>query len=634
MKKFLSVIAVAFALAVCLAVTSFAANTGIYQSLSFYANAEDDSTVIYTQTTKDGTRYLFLPSNADLAALTLYYDSNTYTDVAVSAEKGSVAVISGQAFDLTALFDGQQDEYKITLTANGESSSVTVMKSANIRSMYIVSEDPVNHGRPWVDTSKSNEASGYISYIGADGEIIYSNDLDEIKGRGNSTFMYWEKKPYQIKLAKKADLIGGNDDEADKKWILLANAAESTLIHNSAIFSLGEAIGLPFTHQCEHIDLYYDGEYRGNYLLTEKTEVSSPNRIDIEDLDELIEDANKDTEAYDNPTVITATTASAGEETAPVASNGSYKYVADLVEPALKEGASHHGYLLELEITDRYGDELTGFVTNRGQCVVTKNPEYLTKETGAYISSLWQEFEDAVYSENGYNAATGKYYYEYCDLESLVNIYLVQELSKNGDGFRSSTFFYLDEDSDIMYAGPAWDFDLTFGVLYEATEDYARIYRNPENFKVATRYLVEGLLKIESFRDAVKAQLDKTNGEFYNAAMALLGEDGVINQQAAKIDASQKMNYKIWDINNPKSTAVADGAEVTYANTVAYFSDFLETRLNWLSDTTSAWEGDNYTIVTDDDVLNEEEQSIILQFIQKIIDFFRSIIEWFASLFK
>ena len=85
-----------------------------------------------------------------------------------------------------------------------------------------------------------------------------------------------------------------------------------------------------------------------------------------------------------------------------------------------------------------------------------------------YISEYYQEFENAVYAQDadgnytGYNEETGKYYYEYCDLESLVRVYLLQELANNVDGFYSSFFFYKDANG-IMYAGPVWDMETTCG---------------------------------------------------------------------------------------------------------------------------------------------------------------------------
>ncbi len=623
-KTVKKVILTVFAMAVimlCFAVTSFAADADITATVGYQANAEDANTVIHTQNGRDGSTYLFLPSSADLANLVLTFDG---TEATLTGANGSIAVTSGSAFDLTALFDAGTEEYAVKLTSSAGQAAFTVMKSANVRSMYLVSDDPVNQGRPWVDTAKTNEATGKMSFISATGDVDYSGTLTQIKGRGNATFDNFIKKPYQIKLSKKAALTGGSD-EANKKWVLLANAADNTLLHNLVAFDIANAAGLPFTPKCELIDLYYDGEYRGSYLLSEKTEVGST-RVDIEDLDELIEDANADNDAYTNPVVVHKTTASKGETNAAVNAKGSYKYVTGLTEPALAEGTTHHAYLLEIEFIWRYPDEQSGFVTERGQAVVTKDPEYLTKETGAFISQFWQDFENAVYSENGYNKKTGKYYYDYCDLDSLVKLYLINELGKNYDGFRSSCFFYLPEDSDIMYAGPVWDYDICFGNGH----NNRALMSNPNNFYVTDKYLVDGLIKIESFRDAVKATLNKEDGEFYTAVMALLGEDGTIEKQAATIDASQKMNFKIWDITSDYSIVVKDGAEKTYENAVDFFQYYVETRVNWLSDETSSWNGDNFTITTDSGT--KRYNSLTLLF-EKFVNFFKTIAAWFNSLF-
>lgn len=624
-KTVKKVILTVFAMAVimlCFAVTSFAADADITATVGYQANAEDANTVIHTQNGRDGSTYLFLPSSADLANLVLTFDG---TEATLTGANGSIAVTSGSAFDLTALFDAGTEEYAVKLTSSAGQAAFTVMKSANVRSMYLVSDDPVNQGRPWVDTVKTNKASGKMSFIGVDGEVDFSLKMTEIKGRGNSTFKDYVKKPYQIKLEKKVDLIGNQSSEKCKKWVLLTNAPDNTLIHNSVTFALAQALGMAYTTNYEPIDLYYDGEYRGSYLLTEKVEIDS-SRIDIENLDDAIEEANEGNAAFENPVVVTRTTASKGEKSAAADSKGSYKFVTGLVEPALPEGATHHAYLLEVDYISRYREEQSGFVTTRGQSIVTKNPEYLTKETGAYISAFWQEFEDAVYSEDGYNKKTGKYYYDYCDLDSLVKLYLINELGKNFDSFGSSCFFYLPEDSDIMYAGPVWDYDICYGNGHHNRA----IASNPENLYAATKYLANGLIKIESFRDAVKATLNKEDGEFYTAVMALLGEDGTIEKQAATIDASQKMNFKIWDITSDYSIVVKDGAEKTYENAVDFFQYYVETRVNWLSDETSSWNGDNFTITTDNGT--KRYNSLTLLF-EKFVNFFKTIAAWFNSLF-
>lgn len=626
-KKLLLTIFSAIILFACLAITTFAANSDV----TFKANADDANTVIATQVARDGKRYLFLPSSADLTNLVLYFDSDS---LELTADNGTETVTSGEAFDLTAICTAKNGEYTVTF-ADGK--TLTIMKSANVRALFYVSEDPVNKGRPWVDTSKSNEAEGFMSIVGTDGIVDHTDEVTELKGRGNSTFADYKKKPYQMKIDTKTALIEGSSEKS-KKWVLLANAADYSLIHNSVTFTLADMLGMAYTTTFEPVDFYYDGEYRGSYLITEKVEVDST-KVDIDDLDGRIEDLNEDTNAYENPVVVTKTTASKGTTNAAVGSSGSYKYVQGLTEPELPEGATHHAYLLELEYFYRYPNEQSGFVTNKGQCIVTKNPEYLTKDTGAYIASFWQEFEDAVYSANGYNTKTGKYYYEYCDLDSLVNLYLINELAKNYDSFCSSAFFYLPEDEDIMYAGPVWDYDICYGIGHRNRP----IASNPENFFSATKYLINGLMKIESFREALKETLTPGTGEFYNAATELLGDDGVIATHATTVSMSQNMNFKVWDIydrdyytyNNEAGgyrIVVKDGKAENYENAVEFFNYFVEERLDWLSETITSWNGSNYSVPTDYD--KEEKPEENLSFIERIIAFFQSIIDWFISLFS
>ena len=590
MKKALILIAV-------IMISIFAMMTASAEDVNdiyFITTEENENTAIYTQTVS-GKTFLFLPSSADLSKLVLMNDAEN-KEYTISADKTATATF-GTETDILSLFNdvsALNGEYKVKLTSGDETKDIIIMKSENIKSLFITSEDPENKGRAWIDKSKDNKAKGNMVYVDADGSIINADAVTEIKARGNSTFTDFEKKPYQIKIKNKFNMTG-DENNAQKKWVLLANAGDITLIHNSLVTTLAKDLGLPYTIDNTPVDLYYDGEYRGSYLLTDKVEVGEEN-VDIEDLDGLIEEANEDTDAYETPVVVVKTTASKGEETAETDSAGSYKYVDGLKEPELSEGCSHHGYLLELDFIYRYPDEQSGFVTDRGQAVVTKNPEYLTKDTGAFISQFYQDFEDAVFSPNGYNEKTGKYYYEYCDLDSLVKIYLINEYTKNYDSYRSSTFFYLPEDEDIMYAGPIWDYDLCFTTGYDYN---SQIAGNPENFWAASKYLASTLITIESFRDAVKEYLNSEDGIFYKAAEKMLGEDGNIMTYSQNVYASQRMNYKLWDITQEKTAAFRCGDEETYDNGIDFLLDFATKRLAWLSDTTSGWNGEKYSAPMD-----------------------------------
>lgn len=595
--KILTLFACILALIVLMAV-SVSASSSIADI--YYVAESDASGAVVCPQKQSGINYLFLPSSADLSAL-VFSSDKAYTTLTVTADK-TAKITFGSEVDVLSLFNDPNSldgEYKVTVTATSATEEIyqeelVIMKSENIGALFLVSDDPDNQGRRWVDTSKSNEATGHMVFVNADGTVRHADEVTELKARGNSTFTDFEKKAYQIKIKSKAALTG-DENNAQKKWVLLANAGDITLIHNTLVATLAKDLALPYTIDCEAVDLYYDGEYRGSYLITDKAEVGDTG-VDIQDLDGDIEDLNEGTDAYEAPVVVTKTRLSKGETDAAKDSNGSYKYVQGLIEPALPEGCSHHGYLLELDFIYRYPGEQSGFVTDRGQAVVTKNPEYLTKETGAFISQFYQDFEDAVFSPDGYNATTGKYYYEYCDLDSLVKIYLINEFTKNYDSYRSSTFFYLPEDEDIMYAGPIWDYDLCFTTGYDYN---SQIAGNPENFWAATKYLASTLITIESFRDAVKAYLNSEDGEFYLAAAKMLGEDGNIMKFSQTVYASQRMNYKLWDITHDETAAFRCGDEETYDNGIDFLLDFATDRLTWLSETTSAWEGDNYSAPMD-----------------------------------
>ena len=79
-----------------------------------------------------------------------------------------------------------------------------------------------------------------------------------------------------------------------------------------------------------------------------------------------------------------------------------------------------------------------------------------------YIASLYQDYEDAVFS-GGKNKRTGKKYSDYIDVRSLACYYLINEFSKSRDTFQSSAYLYKNADDDKFFMGPLWDYDMSFG---------------------------------------------------------------------------------------------------------------------------------------------------------------------------
>lgn len=517
----------------------------------------------------DGSQYLFLPASADLNKLALSVDTQNCTNPTVELQGSKGTEKLGKTVNVTKLADADDGLYTLTVLINGKAAgTVCVAQSENLSALYITSDDPSAQGRDFVDASKSNIATAQMLLVDKDGKAVYDGALTQLKARGNTTFTAAEKKSYQIKLGKKSDLVACG--EKVKTWTLLAGYNDATLLHDKLFKDLAASLGMPYTAASDWVDLYYDGVYRGTYLVSEKNAVNKTG-VDITDM----EDAYAGVNAGYGSNMTTATAENRYGQT--------YRYTTGLTEPANITG----GYLLELNGAQLSGtpepkyDEASGFMTARGSAMNVKSPEWCGKDAMAYISEYYQAFEDAVYAQDadgsytGYNAETGKYYYEYCDLTSLVQAYLLQSLSGNSDAFYSSLFFYKDADG-LMYAGPVWDMEMTCGSGWNG-------YIGPDNDFINGRYLVTALLKIPGFRAAVSNYYHDT---FLAQAQQLVGDDGKVMTGAARLSASAAMNYRQWPlirVGNPNQSNHFWPAGTTYADTVADMNDWLTARIAQMS---------------------------------------------------
>lgn len=507
-----------------------------------------------TLTEKDGVKYLFLPASADLTKLSLTVTTTPVSDkVLLTGDKGA-AYLQGTV-DLTAVAAANADGYReITASVGKGADTLTfrVMQASAIPTMYLTSSGAAQ-GRDWVDASKSNAATGTMNLIGTDGVPVYSGELKQIKARGNSTFTYAEKKSYQIKLAGVGDLLGTG--EQVKTWVLLASYFDATQMHDKMVKDLAAELGLAYTASCDWVNLYYDGEYRGVYLLSEKNSVGAAS-VAITDMEQAYEQLNG---GYGADMTTAQAENSYGQQ---------YQYTKDLTEPENITG----GYLIELN--HNMWDEASGFKTRQGVAFNVKSPEWCGNAAMKYISEYYQAFEDAVYATDdtgaytGYNASTGKYFYDYVDMDSLVKVFLLQELSLNCDGFISSVYFYKDADGK-MFAGPIWDQDMTFGTGWTKTnaadiEDY--------------HYLAKALIQIPAFKTAVVEYYSST---FAPAVREWLGNNGTIAHQYSLLKNSAAMNYTLWDyirIGNPENEGhIWQGA--SYQGVVDEMTTWIENRL-------------------------------------------------------
>ena len=232
---------------------------------------------------KESCCYVFLPASADRSHLLISYDTEDDSTIYLN----DTEIISGEYSDVLSL----SDEFVIK-TEDAELGTLKVMQS-ELSAMFITSDEGnMNEFLKNRDLVKEGKAL----VTDSTGTKKYSVKLDKISGHGNSSWNYSDKKSYNIKLSEKTDLFGMGKA---KKWMLVSNSLDQSLIRNSVVIGLSRAAGVTPVLKSEYIDLYADGDYKGTYQLYERVEIRK-NRINITDLEKKTENVNeKDLDEYE-----------------------------------------------------------------------------------------------------------------------------------------------------------------------------------------------------------------------------------------------------------------------------------------------------------------------------------------------
>ena len=375
----------------------------------------------------DNTVYLILPGDIESSHLVYYirdgYD-NYVTRVVSDFDAGEVAI----------------GNKKIELVK----SELPVM---------FVEVDDYHEFREFLNnTNKENPCYGdmYLSVSQKDAEEnlwaeeFISKNYDDntpksmyLNARGNGTWAGPHKKPFSLILEHSEDLLGMGKN---KKWNLLANSQDKTLLRNHIFLQLARNIGMDYVPSDENVTLYVNGWYQGVYEMTTKVGVSK-NRIPLSHGDFLINWGAPNPERSIN-----------------------YESTSWFIDGALSQPYA------ELEWPKEDTD------IEEKQKIVQR-----------FISSI----EDTSSDE----------YLNYMDMESMVQYYWVQEASMNYDAAFRSTYSYYKKSTDKIYMGPIWDMDLTLGVI---KPKQGISFQEPEGWKLRNMSWYVPLFQHKEFRDAVK----------------------------------------------------------------------------------------------------------------------------------
>lgn len=236
-----------------------------------------------------------------------------------------------------------------------------------------------------------------VKYVNGSIKINDKVYKTQIRGRGNSSWGQMPKHTFNLKLEEKHKILGLKES---KKWVLISNYADKTLLRNQYISYLGKNIfnKLPWTPDYKQVDLFLNGVYQGTYLFGERISVEK-SRINF------------------------------GEE----------------------------GFLVEM---NRREDDIANFRTTHDVSISLKDPEEAVHKKR--VRDIIQKAENALFSKDFTNPETG--YAAYFDVDSFIDWYLINEFSKNVDSaWFSSIYIIYNSNDKKLYMGPLWDYDLGFG---------------------------------------------------------------------------------------------------------------------------------------------------------------------------
>lgn len=245
------------ALAVCVTVFDDAQP----QTMTFDITGTGSSRQIVPWQDGNGITNVFLPSWCETDDVTV--DLHTSSQVLIDGKP----VAEGQR--ISCYETGKIYPLRIGRT----SGSIRFLKSENVHTLFI---DTASGTMKAVHADKSNRESCDVTLIAPDGAQQRYTDVCSIAGRGNSTWVY-EKKPYVLTFTQETELLNLG---AAFKWVLLANAVDESNLRNKMISDLAKGTGFDWSPECEYVDLYLNGEYRGLYLLSERVEIGE-SRLDI-----------------------------------------------------------------------------------------------------------------------------------------------------------------------------------------------------------------------------------------------------------------------------------------------------------------------------------------------------------------
>lgn len=438
---------------------------------------------------------------------------------------GLIILLTIPIHALKAQLDGGSNLPIIIINTGGQA---IVDEPKIIADMWIVDNGPGNRNYP---TGPFNDYSGKIGI--------------EFRGSSSQSF---PKKNYGIEIWDAAGRdttasILGMPVEGD--WVLHGPYSDKSLIRNILAMSIGRDQGR-YASRTRLTELILNGQYQGVYVAMEKIK-RDKNRVSIAKL-----------EPHEN----------SGEDL-----TGGYILKIDKFDGSNSGGGWASPYRPPLY---RRNDQQIFF-----QYEYPKGRN-ITPQQASYIRTFITEFEDAVYGPDFDKLRGG--WRDYLDEASAIDYLIVQEITRDVDAYRLSTFLYKDRDNrdGKLYFGPIWDFNLAFG-----NADYCQgglptgwawDFNSfcPDDFWLIP-FWWKRFLQDEMFVANLKARWHSLRqGPYSNVAI-----NARIDSLTTLLDEAKDRNFAKWPVLNQRiwPNNYVGGS---YANEIDYLKSWVFSRLDWL----------------------------------------------------
>lgn len=370
-------------------------------------------------------------------------------------------------------------------------------------------------------TSDEVYINAKISVINDEGNYELTDVDTTIRLRGSSSLSA-DKKSYKLKFEEKQNLLNIGDGKG-KPWLLIANHSDHSLLRNLTAYRLADKLtGMSYAPNCRSIELYLNGEYQGVYLLCEDKNVNK-NRVAIVESPDEVENNGYLVEMsrYD----------------------GENKFEVDTASYAIKSNLSETSSIKQQQIN--------------------------------YISNYIKESINSLKKGDRSNVE------KYIDIESLVDIYIGNEIVKNVDAGWDSFYMYKDANGKLFF-GPMWDFDLAMGNAncVKGFESWAGF--NPYhvlNVNANSNPWFCYALQNKWFRELVKERWNELQEELNDLP-------NMVIEEAESNYNSYCRNFDKWDILG-KQTNISPDEIVklpTYKDHYLYLGNWLSNRISWLTE--------------------------------------------------